>query len=222
MRAGLSCRASHPCPTRAPEGSDGPRNRRPPLRPALRTAILLGVLSALIPVPAWCQIGIFGGYARDSFDGYVGEEFRLADRTDGFHTGIFLSFDIGRLGIRPGIAYHQLGGAVIPAGDEPVPVDVELIELQLDGRLSAPLPLLKPYIVGGAMLMFPSSARSTIDARLAGSVWRMDVGVGFEWDVGFRILPEIRYGRSIGGLVAYDPSGASSFDTFTARLSISF
>lgn len=183
--------------------------------------MLLGVL-ALIPSPASCQIGVFGGYSRDSFDGYVGDEFRLADRTHGFHTGIFLSFDVGRLGVRPGIAYHQLGGAVLPTGEESVPVDVELIELQLDARLAAPLPLLEPYVVGGAMLMFPSSARSAIDARLAGSVWRIDVGMGFEWDVGFRILPEIRYGKSLGGLVAFDPSGTSSFDTFTARLSISF
>jgi len=184
--------------------------------------MLLGVLPALVPAPASGQIGIFGGYSRDTFDRYVGDDFRLADRANGFHTGIFLSFDVGRLGVRPGIAYHQLGGAVLPTGEESVPVDVELIELQFDARLSAPLPVLKPYVVGGGMLMFPSSARSAIDARLAGSVWRIDIGVGFEWNVGFRILPEIRYGRSLGGLVAFDPSGASGFDTFTARLSISF
>jgi len=184
--------------------------------------MLMGIVSAALPATASAQIGIFGGYSRDSFDGYVGEEFRLADRAEGFHSGIFLSFDIGRLGIRPGVSYHQLGGAVLLAGEDATPVDVELIELALDTRLFAPLPVLRPYVVGGAMLLFPSSARPAVDARLAGSTWRIDFGVGFEWNVGFRIFPEIRYGRSLGGLLAYDPQGSSSFDTFTARLAVSF
>jgi hypothetical protein len=184
--------------------------------------MLLGLITLVSPREASGQIGLLGGYSRDSFDGYVGDEFRLADRTHGFHTGIFLTFDIGRIGIRPGVAYHQLGGAVIPDDEDAIPVDIEIIELPLDVRLSAPFPVVTPYLVGGATFMFPSSARPAIDDALVGRMWRVDFGVGFEWDIGFRIWPEIRYGRSVGGIVAFDPSEDSGFDTLTARVAISF
>lgn len=184
--------------------------------------MLLGLIAVLSPREAGAQIGVFGGYSRDSFDGYIGDEFRLADRTHGFHTGVFLDFEIGRLGIRPGVSYHQLGGAVIPDDEEAAPIDIEIIELPLDIRLSTPFPVVTPYLVAGAAIMFPSSARPAIDATLAGTAWRIDFGLGFEWDVGFRIWPEIRYGRSVGGLIGFDPSGDSNFDTLTARLAISF
>jgi len=197
-------------------------SRRPALRPALSLALLLGLLAACAPPATSAQIGVLGGYSRDSFEGYVGDGFRLADRTNGFHTGIFLTFDIGRLGIRPGVAYHQLGGAVIPDDEEAVPIDIEIIELPLDFRLSVPFPVITPYVVGGPTLMFPSSARPAIDVLLARTAWRVDLGVGFEWNIGFRIWPEIRYGRSLGGIIGFDPAGDSNFDTLTARVAISF
>lgn len=187
---------------------------------SLAVAALLGAwLTA--PAPVTGQLGVLGGFSRDSFGTSSGSEIALADRTDGFHTGIFLAFDVGPFGVRPAIVFRELPGAVLPGGDQP-PVDVEIIEIPLDIRIKAPLSGPTPYVLVGPTVMFPSSARPRVDDALAGARVRVDFGIGLEWDLGFRLWPEIRYGKSIGGLLVGDTTDESSLETFMVRLGISF
>jgi len=214
----------------SPEPPEPRRPRRAgvpggPARPA--TGLFLVALAALAtPRPADAQIGVMAGYSRDSLGELMaGPGFQLADQADGFHTGIFLDVGIGRFAVRPGIVYRRLQHAAF-SGVERTAVDIEIVEFPLDVRVSAPLPVAKPYVLAGAALMFPSSARNAIDQGLPGTRVRLDLGVGLEWNIGFRLWPEIRYGRGLGGLAGSEAEAAagesSSLDTFMVRLGVSF
>ena len=179
------------------------------------------VLLAIVPSTVRAQIGVVGGYNRDSFQSFSNDDFSLAESTNGFNTGVFLDFELGQFGIRPGINYRSLQDAIVQEPDG-LTANLEIVEIPVDVRVSAPLPLLKPYLLAGVAVIFPSTARPIVDEALAGA--RLGVGVGFgaEWDVGFRLWPEIRYATSIGGIVEDDAAGRSRIETFVARLGISF
>jgi len=185
-----------------------------------RFAAALLVL-AVAPTTLAAQIGVIGGYNRDSFDRFSNEDFALAESTNGFNTGIFLDFEFGQIGIRPGITYRLLKGAIIQQPDGQT-ANLEIVEIPIDVRVVAPLPFIKPYLLAGPTVIFPSSARPLADQALAGARLGFGIGVGAEWDIGFRLWPEIRYGTSIGGIVEDDETGGSRLDTFIARLGISF
>lgn len=176
----------------------------------------------IAPAPgAHAQIGVLGGFNRDSFGDFSGETYELVDEIDGFHTGIFLDFSLGLFGIRPSIVYHRLTKAVI--GEEDAPQgDIEIVEFPLEGRVAAPFGSLRPYLITGPTLMFPSSPITPVDEALAGALIRWSVGIGVEWDVGFRVWPEMRVGSTIGGLVEDDDEGGSRLTTFMMRIGLSF
>lgn len=205
------------------------RTRATRTRPAAPGRAVVGLVTLLVllgPRPARAQIGVLGGYSRDSlgeFDG--GEDFRLADEAHGFHAGIFLDFGFGRFALRPAIVYRRLADAAF-SGAEGTSADIEIVEFPLDLRVSAPLPVASPYLLAGPVVMFPSSARATIDQGLPGARVRLDIGLGLEWDLGFRLWPEVRYGHGLGGLASSETEAAvgrdASLDTFMLRLGVSF
>ncbi|MDX1389145.1 MAG: hypothetical protein R3344_08140 [Acidobacteriota bacterium] len=207
LRRGLSCRASNPL-------------REAPIRRLATFAAFLFIV--IIPASgAHAQIGVRGGFNRDSFGEFSDEEYELVDEVDGFHTGIFLDFSFGLFGVRPSIVYHRLTKAVI--GDEDAPQgDIEIVEFPIEGRVAASFGNLRPYLIAGPTVMFPSSPITPVDDALAGTVVQLSVGIGVEWDVGFRVWPEMRIGSSIGGLVEDDPEGDSRLTTFMMRIGLSF
>jgi hypothetical protein len=196
-------------------------NSRPGIHSMHRIVTSTLLMMAAFPALAAAQIGIMGGYNVDTFDGFSDDRFELVDDTSGFNTGIFLDFEFGRIGLRPAIVYHRLTDAVIE-DPESGPADIEIIEIPLHVRLSAPLPVATPYVLVGPTLMFPSSARPLVGDALAGTRVRWGIGLGVEWDLGFRLWPEIRYGRSIGGLVEGDTAKASQLSTFMVTIGVSF
>lgn len=190
----------------------------------LPTLLLAAALAA--PGSLDAQIGVMGGYSRDSLGGFdAGPGFALADEADGFHTGIFLDVALGRFAVRPGIVYRRLQDAAF-SGAERTNTDVEIVEFPLDLRLAAPLPIATPYLLAGPAVMFPSSARTPVDEALAGARVRVDVGVGLVWDLGFRLWPEIRYGWGLGGLASSateaEAGSSSSLETLMIRVGVSF
>lgn len=229
--------AEPPLAGRAASPAAARLHRAPPLRRRLRgsasgrgprgplAAALLVAVGLAVPVAARGQIGVMGGYGRDALGELSAEEFALADQADGFHTGIFLDIGLGRFAARPGIVYRRLQNAAF-SGAERIPADLDIVEFPLDLRVSAPLPVVTPYLLGGAVLMFPSSARTTINEALVGRLVRLDIGVGLEWDVGFRLWPEIRYGTALGGLVGSEAEAeagdGSSLETLMIRIGVSF
>jgi hypothetical protein len=187
----------------------------------MRRILALLIAFSAIPAVAVAQIGITGGFNRDSFSGFESTTFRLADQANGFNTGIFLDFEIGNVGIRPALIYRQLQDAVME-DPESAPTSLEFVEVPLDIRLKARLPIISPYVLAGPSVLFPSSARPGVDQALAGARLSFGFGIGAEWDIGFRIWPEIRYSTSVGGIVKNDPSDKSRVNTFIARLGITF
>lgn len=176
---------------------------------------------AACPAVAAAQIGVTGGYNHDSFSGFSDERFALSSDISGFNTGIFFDFAIGRIALRPAIVYRRLPGAV-EADEESAASDLEIVEIPLELRISAPLPLAKPYLVFGPTVMFPTSTIPAVDEALAGARLLLAIGFGVEWDLGFRLWPEISYGTSLGGLVENDETGGSKLQRVVVRLGISF
>ena len=164
---------------------------------------------------------MIGGYSRDSFGSGSAGDFALVDETDGVNAGIFLAVDLGRVDLRPAIVFRDLPGAVL-LGESRSPVDVEVVEIPLDLVIKAPIDGPTPYLVAGPVVMFPSSARTQVDEALAGTRVRFDVGIGFEWNLGFRIWPEVRYGESASGLLVRDATGDTKVSTWVFRLGVSF
>jgi hypothetical protein len=192
---------------------------------AVLTILAASLGHAIRAAPVSGQIGIVGGANRDDVGDFVtADGLRLAGEVDGFHAGIFLSFQRGRFGARPAILYRQLRGAFVDT--DLGAIDVEIIEIPLDLRVTAPLPVVRPYLVAGPVIMFPSSARPAAQDALANTRFRFDIGAGIEWNVGFRLWPEIRYGTVIGSLLRSDVraagQGSSRMSTFMLRLGISF
>lgn len=194
---------------------------RPPAAASRAIALLLAAAAGgVLPGGAAGQIGVLGGFNRESLGDLPppSETLEFVEDVDGFHAGILLDLRIGRIGFRPAIIYRHLAEAAF-VGEERNSADIQIVEFPLDIRVSAPTPVLQPYLVAGAVAMFPSSAREAVDLALVGSQVRLDVGVGLEWSVGFRLWPELRLGRGLGSLLT---SGGGSFETFTVRLGVGF
>lgn len=186
-----------------------------------RTAVAVLFL-AVCPSALEGQIGVIGGFNSDTFGSFANEDFELAEQTTGFNTGIFLDFELGRFGIRPAITYRQLKNAIVHGEEVGQTANLEIVEIPLDFRVSAPLPVIKPYLLAGPAVIFPSSPRPEADQALAGARLGIGIGLGAEWDIGFRLWPEIRYSTTIGGIMEDDTTRGSRLSTFIARLGISF
>ncbi len=189
-------------------------------------------LALAMPVAMRGQIGVLAGYNRDTIEEFVpADGFDLTDRNDGFHLGIFFNVNVGPLGVRPAVIYHQVPNLVALAGDEMTSFIVDLVEIPIDIRLRIPLPLVRPYLLAGPVLTFPSSSETGVNDLLASRFVRAEFGAGLELDLGFRLWPEIRYGRALEPLMnSAIPIGATTLmgqgeprlHTFTLRLGISF
>lgn len=178
------------------------------------------------------QIGILGGYNRDTFEGVdVAEGFSLEDDPAGFHLGIFLNVNLGVLAIRPAIVYHRITDVDVRSPVDGLDFELEIVEVPLDFRLRLPVPVVRPYLLAGPVFMFPSSPDESIDALLETGPSRIDVGVGFEWSFGFRLWPEVRYGLGITPFMETDfpllgspfsAEGDARLNTFMVRVGVSF
>lgn len=199
---------------------------------ALKTARLWLGLALATPAAAYAQIGVLAGYNRDHIEEFLpADGFDLTAATDGFHIGIFFNVNLGPIGVRPAIIYHQVPDLVASAGEETTTFTLDLVEIPLDIRLRIPLPVLRPYLLAGPVFTFPSSSVAGIDDLLASRPIRAEFGAGLELDLGFRLWPEIRYGLALEPLMSsmipigettLSGEGQPRLDTFTLRLGISF
>lgn len=195
--------------------------------------ILLGLgLAIAAPQAINAQIGVVAGYNRDQLKNFLpANGFDLTDTTNGFHIGVFFNINLGLIGIRPAVIYHQVPNLVATAGTESTPFDIELVEVPLDLRLRIPVPILQPYLVAAPVFTFPASSVSGVNDQLGSRPIRAEFGAGFELDLGFRLWPEIRYGFGLqalmdSGIPAGDETlvgeGNPRLNTLTLRLGVSF
>ncbi len=195
------------------------------------TRLAVGLLLAT-PIAATAQIGVVGGYNRDSIEEFVpADGFDFTDRTDGFHIGIFFNVNLGLLGVRPAIIYHRVSDLTATVGTDRTQFDIELVEIPLDLRLRLPIPVFRPYLLAGPVFSFPSTAATGVNRLLNSRPIRVEFGAGLELNLGFKLWPEIRYGRGLDPLMASEiPLGEATLlgqgqprlDTITFRLGVSF
>jgi len=205
-------------------GSGRPRSGCP--------AVFLILASLWAPHTARAQIGIVAGYNRDSIEDFVPTNgFDFTDRSNGFHIGIFFNVNVGPVGIRPAVVYHQVPDLIASTVEDRTQFDLELVEIPLDLRLRIPIPIIRPYVLAGPVFSFPSTSVTSVDDLLEPRPVRAEFGIGMELNLGFRLWPEIRYGRGLGRLMRSAiplgdgtllGSGDPRLDTVMIRLGISF
>ena len=195
--------------------------------------VLLGLgLAIATPKESSAQIGLVAGYNRDLIANFLpANGFDLTDSTNGFHIGVFFNVNLGLIGIRPAVIYHQVPDLVATAGSETTLFDIELVEVPLDIRFRIPVPVLRPYLLAAPVFTFPSTSVSGVNEQLGPHPVRVEFGAGFDLDLGFRLWPEIRYGFGVQPLMnsaipvggqTLVGEGSPRLNTFTLRLGVSF
>jgi hypothetical protein len=195
----------------------------------LSVALLAAVV---LCAPAYGQVGIAGGVnSNDLSDIEISGGTVDISSTNGWHLGIFLNWNIAVLGFRPGVFFHRVSDFSIEKDDSSARFDLDIVEIPLDVRVRFPSPIVSPYLVAGPVVTFPSSGNESIDASLASTPWRLDVGIGFEINLGLRLWPEARAGFGLSDFFESEidlgddvlaPFNQVKARTFLFRLGVSF
>lgn len=149
--------------------------------------------------PAGAQgLGIAAGANfADRHDIDVGNARATFDKSTGYHVGIELEAAAGPLAIRPGVFYQRLGTYDFPSGES---FDLSAVEVPVDVRLTVlSLPVLRPYLVAGPVITFPSANGAFGDAVKSASL-TADLGAGVAIALpgsGFVLMPELRYSAGV-------------------------
>lgn len=175
----------------------------------------LGLIFGLAAAqPAQAQLGVAAGLNFNSmgdidFGTDVADAEATYENSTGFHFGLFYDLAVGPLAVRPGVFYRQAGKyeGVAALEDEVSAFDLSLIEIPLDLRFRlAALPLIKPYLLGGPVLMLPQG-EGNFDEALNDISFAGNVGAGVEVSLGgIRLMPEIRYSFGVSNFVKEDPT----------------
>lgn len=179
----------------------------------------LGVLALVLSLPLAAQaqnFGVVAGLNYSSLDNVNFENRTTAyESRSGYHIGAYFDFAIGPLGIRPGVRYIEAGPlfkGISQAIQQQTGVNVQddfninFVMIPLDVRLRMPLPVVKPYVFGGAELRFPmaSNAAAELEDDLSPRKTAGNLGVGGEISVptfGVTLVPEARYTFGLSGLM---------------------
>lgn len=149
--------------------------------------------------PACAQgVGIaVGANFADRHDIDVGNARATFNNSTGYHVGLEFEMGSGPLALRPGIFYQRMGTYDFPSGEK---FDLSAIEVPVDVRLTVlSLPVLRPYLVAGPVLTFPSASGAFGDAVKSASL-TADVGAGVAIALpgsGFVLMPELRYSAGV-------------------------
>ncbi len=204
-----------------------------------RGSLLALLIAILTTVPAHAQLGITAGLNFDSVDDIQTSTDNLSgnfDNSTGFHIGAVYNIGAGPLDIRPGVIFRQVGEYDFEGTDlqDSESFDVSVIEVPLDFKLQVlPTPIVKPYVLGGPMLSFPSSEDEFDDATES-TAFSFNVGAGLGIAVpglGLTLEPELRYefgattflkdDFEIGGQT-FEPQDEPKFSAFSVRLHLLF
>lgn len=165
-----------------------------PTRRGLRTALLTVLLLGVAAVPAQAQLGVAGGLNFDSMSDIEATTNNNAtlDNATGYHLGLVYDLSLGPVSLRPGVFYRKMGTYEFPDSR----YDVSAVEVPVDLRVTVlPLPVVKPYVLGGPNAFFPQS-EGEFDDELEDVSYTFNVGVGADISVpgaGIMLQPELRY-----------------------------
>lgn len=199
---------------------------------ACRAGCVALLLTAILCAPTVGQVGITAGLnSNDLSDIELSSGDIEMESTSGWHLGIFLNWNVAVLGLRTGVFFHRVNDFLIETDASSAQFDLDIVEIPLDVRVRFPVPVLSPYLVAGPVLTLPSSGNESIDASLATIPWRLDVGFGFEIDLGLRLWPEARAGFGLSdffeseidlGDEVLTPLNSVTARTFMLQLGVSF
>lgn len=154
---------------------------------ALFSVVLLGVAVS----PAHGQFGLTGGLNFESADDIntSSGEATLNNAT-AYHLGIVYEAGSSPLSFRPGVLYRKVGEYEFPDGR----TDVARFEVPFDIKLTLPIPVLSPYLLGGPMVVFPR-VEDEFGDNFEDVAYSLNVGVGAKLSLGSgsSLQPELRY-----------------------------
>ena len=187
---------------------------RSTIQHARRRIALLFVIGSLLPLTVHAQgLGFAGGLNFDQLSDIEGNRTATFDNATGYHVGLFYTFNVGMLGIRPGVFYVDVGEFEIDFEDNrPCTVvggcedlfDLSLIEIPIDVRLRLNTPVLTPYLLAGPTLRFANTSNEDLEDALKEFSVAAAIGAGLE--IGppggnLRFYPEIRYNFGVDGVI---------------------
>lgn len=163
------------------------------------------VAAVLCAPSAHAQFGVVGGLNYNSVsDIEVGTNDVSFDNTAGWHVGLWLDFPFGQLALRPEIRYMDAGDLYEEGDIEGVQddFDLSLIEVPVHLRYRFPTPTIKPYVMAGPVVRFPTDAGDELDDDLSDFSIAGSIGGGLEFILGpVRLFPEVAYTFGISNLV---------------------
>lgn len=184
--------------------------------------------------PVQAQFGLVAGLNFDDLGDIDARNTQTTfDQASGYHVGAFYNFNLGPVGLRPGIVYRDLGDVTVKGaltGD----FDLQLIDIPIDLRFRIPTPAFSPYLLAGPVISFPSSSEDDADDSLEDYFITGNVGFGIEFTLpglGWKLFPEFRYAFGLSDLIKDDfavagrvfvGDDASTVNTYMLRLGLSF
>ena len=205
------------------------------LKPHTMKRILAAMLLILIwsPNVSFAQLGVAAGLNFDSMSDISGNRQATFDNATGYHVGLFYNLGMGPVGMRVGAFYRDISGMEMDRAGVIDSFDLTLIDVPIDLRFNlTATPVVRPYLLAGQVLSFPSSSDAEYDNALEKVSVAGNVGGGLALSLGgVTLFPEIRYviGVSrfmkdkfeIGGF-EFDSNEAQRQNSVMLRLGIGF
>jgi len=156
---------------------------------------LFSLLTCLSPFQAHAQLGIAAGLNFDELSDISGSREATFDNANGYHVGVFYDLGLSMVGLRIGAFYRDVGDVDVSLDGVEGAFDLSMVDIPIDVRFNiSSTPFLKPYIVAGPVLSFPSSGDDEFKDALEDVTVSGNVGVGVALNLGgIRIYPELRY-----------------------------
>ena len=191
------------------------------------SALLVLLLLGISGIPAHAQFGVAAGLNFESADDIQlsdGDEETFENAT-GYHVGIVYDAGSGPLKVRPGLFYREVGEYDILNNQ----VEIDRLEVPVDVKLTLPVQAVKPYLLGGPMVVFPQVGDDFRDdfRDVAYSV-NVGVRVTIPLGQGATLQPEVRYEYGINeyveddGDLFGDAEDSPRFQGFALRLHATF
>lgn len=202
-----------------------------PVNRTLLSTVFAVALFGLTAVPVQAQLGVAAGLNFESLNDIetTTDDNATVENATGYHLGLVYDLGLGPVNLRPGLYYRKIGTYDFPDSKS----DVTAWEVPVDLRLTVlPVPLLNPYVLGGAKATFPQG-ENEFDDELEDVSYMFNVGAGANISLpglGATLQPELRYefGATdyvedefeIGG-TTFRPS-ERKFSAFALRLHVLF
>lgn len=185
------------------------------------------------PAASFGQLGLAAGLNFETMSDISGNREATFDNASGYHVGVFYNMGAGPVGLRIGAYYRDIADMELDTDGVVDAFDLTLIDVPLDLRFNlTATPFIRPYLLAGPVLSFPSSTDSDYDEALEKVSVSGNVGAGLAITVaGVTLFPEVRYAIGVSrfmkdkfqvGGFEFDSDEAQRQNSVMVRLGIGF